>query len=379
MFEYDFRTTDGRGSHPLIKTALMKVSRVVLMKNSTHFQVMLSGHFKEAASNLIELHEDTICSAELWFRALHGNLVDDSYLIEREEIYNAIAFSRKYFLHIEKLNEYFETYWSRLDKTNLVMDDLQELLYPAYSEAFDHPAAFAYITEKMAHTGSGHIEEHNPSRHRELHVPGRTIRKFASIFSTHPSSNLILTEQLNAAKGSMRREIIKGLFNPLECFCSTNCSVNEKSLKAYIEGIKLTKIWPLETMHTRSNEDIVESPGFVNWKCKIPEGACYSCRSKLEGSHIEKTGDKIRDYWDGLCLDCMDISAPKTGDLNTDYWLHNKLEDWDRNCRISHTRNTWYFSFMGRSEIMSSFNREQQQRKKAARLAARPRRFSDSS
>jgi hypothetical protein len=177
----------------------------------------------------------------------------------------------------------------------------------------------------------------------------------------------------------MRKEIIKGLFNPLECFCSTDCPGNEKSRKAYIEGVKQTRIWPLEMMHTRSN-DIVESLGFANWDCKIPEGACFSCRSKLEGRHIEKTGDKIRDYWDGFCLDCMDISAPKTGDLDSDYWRHNKLEDWDRNYRISHEHNTWYFSFMGRSEIMSSFNREQQQRKKAAaRLAARPRRFSDPS
>jgi DNA polymerase III delta prime subunit len=67
---------------------------------------MLSGNFKEAANNLVELHEDTICSAELWFRTLHGNLADGSYLIQREDIYNAIAFSRTYFLHIEKLNEY---------------------------------------------------------------------------------------------------------------------------------------------------------------------------------------------------------------------------------------------------------------------------------
>jgi len=175
--EYDFRTTDGRGSHLLVKTATMKVSRKVLMDNSDHFKKMLSGDFKEGSRDVIEFHEDTICSAELWFRALHGNLIDDSYRIEREEIYNAIAFSRKYFIHLEKLNKWFEIYWSRLDRKNLEMDDLGELIYLAYSEAFDHPKAFAYVTLKMAHTGDGHIEEHNPSRHRELHVPGRVIRK----------------------------------------------------------------------------------------------------------------------------------------------------------------------------------------------------------
>jgi hypothetical protein len=82
----------------------------------------------------------------------------------------------------------------------------------------------------------------------------------------------------------MRKEIIKGLFEPVDVFCS--CSVKEKSLWEYIKGVKMTKIWPLHTMHTRSNETIVESAGFVNWKCVVPEGACSGCTYKLRGTHI---------------------------------------------------------------------------------------------
>jgi hypothetical protein len=63
--EYDFRTTDGRGSHLLVKTATMKVSRKVLMDNSDHFKKMLGGDFKEGSRDVVEFHEDTICSAEL--------------------------------------------------------------------------------------------------------------------------------------------------------------------------------------------------------------------------------------------------------------------------------------------------------------------------
>jgi len=44
------------------------------------------------------------------------------------------------------------------------MGDLRELIYLAYSESFDHPKASAYVTLKMVYTGSGHIEEHDPSR-----------------------------------------------------------------------------------------------------------------------------------------------------------------------------------------------------------------------
>jgi hypothetical protein len=172
----------------------------------------------------------------------------------------------------------------------------------------------------------------------------------------------------------MRKEIIKGLFGPLDNFCTTSCSVKEKSLWAYIEGVKLTGIWPLDSMHTRSNESIIESPGFLNWKCDIPQGACVSCTSKLHGGHISDIRDKILTYWHGLCLDCMNVSKPKTGDIDIDYWLHNSREEWSRGCRLKHSRNTWYFSFMGRPSIMSSFLREEQDRKKAARVAKMPRR-----
>ncbi|PMD22011.1 hypothetical protein NA56DRAFT_748364 [Hyaloscypha hepaticicola] len=318
--EYDFRTTDGRSSHLLVKTATMKVSR------------------KEGSRDVIEFHEDTICSAELWLRALHGNLIDDSYLIEREGIYNAIAFSRKYFIHLQKLNKWFEIYWSRLDRKNLEMDDLGELIYLAYSEAFDHPKAFAYVTLKMAHTGDGHIEEHNPSRHRELHVPGRVI------------------QQLNAAKGSMRKEILRAVFEPLEPgqFCSTKCAVWEKSVVSYLDSLQKTGIWPIHGLHKKCNEDIVDGDGFVHWKCDIPTGACSSCILKLEGHHIKKTRTMIHNYWDGV---------------------HNSIQRWDKNCRISHARNTWYFSFMGRQEIMNSFQKAQQERKQERNRAARQGRF----
>jgi hypothetical protein len=180
-----------------------------------------------------------------------------------------------------------------------------------------------------------------------------------------------LIEQLNAAKGSMRKEIIKGLFDPLDGFC--NCSVKEQSLWEYLKGVEMTEIWPLHTMHTRSNHTIIDSLGFVKWKCVIPEGACMLCTTKLRGAHISKTRSKILKYWQGLCLDCMNISTPKTGDIDKDYWMHNLNEDWGKGCGIQHTRNTWYFSFMGRPSIMSSFMREQQEREKEAR-----RRYSDS-
>lgn len=179
--------------------------------------------------------------------------------------------------------------------------------------------------------------------------------------------NFRVTEQLNAVRGSMRGKIIAGLFEPLNNFCPLKCDVHEKSIAAYLEGVKRTEIWPLQHQHHKSNKDVTDSAGFLNWKCSTPTGACYTCQKQLGGAHIRKTRVDLMNYWEGLCLDCMDISQPKTGDSDTDYWLHNGLKEWSKGCNLSHGRNTWYFSFMGRPEIMTKFQEEQLARRKGGR------------
>ena len=53
------------------------------------------------------------------------------------------------------------------------------------------------------------------------------------------------------------------------------------------------------------------------------------------------------------CTDCMNISKPKLGDADEDYWHHSDLGvGWDKGCRIRHGQPSWYFSFMGRKEKM---------------------------
>jgi hypothetical protein len=59
----------------------------------------------------------------------------------------------------------------------------------------------------------------------------------------------------------------------------------------------------------------------------------------------------------------MDISKPKTGDLDTDYWEHDRIRDWSRQCRIKHGQSTWYFSFMGRKAKMDAHQEAQRQRR----------------
>ncbi|TVY29433.1 hypothetical protein LHYA1_G001871 [Lachnellula hyalina] len=349
IVEYDYATYNANGGHPPLRTACFKVSRQTLLDvaGNDYWKRLLNGSFQEANSNEVTLKDDSVASMELWLRVFHGTLVEDSYLIPVEQIWHAIELSRKYLFHLEKLNAWFETYWTKLDKKSLETDDLRALLFPC--QALEHAGAFAYVTKRLANEVAIHIEELNPTRFRHLRCEGRVI------------------QQLNAVRGSMRGKIIAGLFEPLNDFCRLKCDVHEKCIAAYLEGVKRTEIWPLQHQHHKSNKDVTDSIGFLHWKCSIPKGACYLCQNQLSGANIRKTRSDLMSYWEGLCLDCMDISQPKTGDSDTDYWLHNRLRIWGSRCRLSHTRNTWYFSFMGRPEVMTKFQQEQQARKKAER------------
>jgi len=122
-----------------------------------------------------------------------------------------------------------------------------------------------------------------------------------------------------------------------------------------MSGLSKTGIWPMDTQHQRSIREILDSPGFVEFECKIPPGTCASCSSNCQPAKIQAVRSKILSDFDGLCLDCMDLSLPKIdGDVDRDYWEHDKNRIWDVDCRISHSQPTWYFSFMGRRAEMKA-------------------------
>jgi hypothetical protein len=168
----------------------------------------------------------------------------------------------------------------------------------------------------------------------------------------------------------MRKEIIAALFDPLDELDKCTCDGSAAAIKEYLRGVRKTGIWPLKKERTMSNDDVMGSIGITHWKCEMPPKSCITCRRILGGMHIRQLQQDIRTYWHGLCLDCMDISNPRTGCIDSDYWLHNEDRKWDRDCDITHGRNTWYFSFMGRAEIMETRQREQKERKAQASRSA---------
>lgn len=88
IVEYDYSTYNANGEYPPLRTASFKVSRQTLLQvaGNDYWKRLLAGGFQEAGSNAITLKDDSIASMELWLRVLHGNLVEDSYLIPVEQI-----------------------------------------------------------------------------------------------------------------------------------------------------------------------------------------------------------------------------------------------------------------------------------------------------
>lgn len=91
--------------------------------------------------------------------------------------------------------------------------------------------------------------------------------------------------------------------------------------------------------------------------------ACFRCRTNYK-TIVNDAQNKTRSYFEGLCLDCMDKTKPVTGDADKDYWQHDSLgeSDFIGGCRCGHHQPTWYFSFMGRQEVMHRFLREKRAR-----------------
>ena len=116
------------------------------------------------------------------------------------------------------------------------------------------------------------------------------------------------------------------------------------------------KVWPLERTCQRSSMKTILKL-LDNFSFAAEEGACKSCRKDYK-SIVKAAQTTTFEYFDGLCLDCMDRTKPVTRDADMDYWRHHTLgeSDFIRGCRIGrHGQPTWYFSFMGRTEIRDSF------------------------
>lgn len=163
------------------KHADIRVDKAKLMEHSKYFQKMFSGRWAEEESNTITLEEDTVKSMEVWFRLFHNTLSALSFdSIHVSDIWNIIMASDKYEFDRKYLAEWFSRWfeWKMAQKTtnpNDAMDLKRQLLFPCYS--FNYAKGFQVLTRALAYESKTHIEELNPTRHQQMHLPKRVIRK----------------------------------------------------------------------------------------------------------------------------------------------------------------------------------------------------------
>lgn len=172
--EYDEEVSGPDDQHPVFCQIVdFRVSRDVLVTRSPYFKKLLrSPNFAEARKDTVSLEGDRVKSMDIWFRILHAVDVDDTAAVALDEMWFLTAACDKYDLNIDDLKDWFALWYGMQD-----LDDFKpnQLLYPCW--IFDHPKGFAVATKRLAYEETGHITEHNPTNHHELHLPSRVIRK----------------------------------------------------------------------------------------------------------------------------------------------------------------------------------------------------------
>ncbi|KAL8810083.1 MAG: hypothetical protein Q9200_002861 [Gallowayella weberi] len=357
VVEFDHNIRGANKESIILKTGTFQVSRTILAESSEYFTRLLRNkNFKEANEDIVELQDDSVTSMQIWFQVLHRAKV--TYDVGLFELWNLAAAGKKYCMDMTELSPWFATCYERQDIDRWYHDYLQEelrstvpnprlLLQPCYT--FDHAKGFLRITKFCAYQDVGHIEKVRVTRHYDLDLPPRVI------------------QQLNAARGRLRTIVSRGLYIPAKSLLKASCTCKEKTLFGYMKRLTDIDVWPFEEVAQKSSITTITNR-LVKFSYEPHPTACGGCQKEYS-KIVDDTRAKTNEYFDGLYLDCLDDSKPKTGDSDSDYWNHNDLDE-DAiiyGCRVEHRQPTWYFSFMGRREARDEFLRKKRSARKRDR------------
>ena len=189
VIEYENKASDGNGNKLVAQKLEFRVRREVLTKNSAVLAAMLRpSHWNEAEKETIELKEDSVASMSIWFRLLHNT--EPVYDVPLQEMWRLVTACDKYHFDLKMLKPWFATWYQKHDidqyyknwksfedrhNTNHLTP--RSLLYPCW--IFDHAKGFMRVTRFLCYNCVGHITEHNPTIHQDLHVANRVIRMYS--------------------------------------------------------------------------------------------------------------------------------------------------------------------------------------------------------
>lgn len=127
---------------------------------------------------------------------------------------------------------------------------------------------------------------------------------------------------MNHARGSLRTSIHRGLWfkigSLLSCGpCDCECNSWASTAGHYFAGLVNTSAYPLEKTFSRSS--VAEILSRLEPFTMEKHGSCSLCSTDWE-AQVADARIKTLQYFDGLCIDCMDRSRPKRGNGDVDYW-----------------------------------------------------------
>ena len=144
-----------------------QVNRSTLIEHSPVFKKNLTGGFAEGDKTVVEAKEDRIISMEILLRVIHGASLQDVLRVSIDEMWPLVVAVDKYDVDIALFQTWFHEWYKALKIDTSDVDT-------------GHAFGIARATRILAYNVIGHIVEKNPTKHKQLHLPSRVIRKLRS-------------------------------------------------------------------------------------------------------------------------------------------------------------------------------------------------------
>lgn len=163
---------------------------------------------------------------------------------------------------------------------------------------------------------------------------------------------------MNHARGGLKTCLHRGIWNPVEDVLAKGdykCDCDEWAATAgyYMAALVKTHAYPLEKSFPKNaiNTILDWLQNFSTSRMPAYSTGCDLCSVNWKRA-VAEAGRQTKQYFDGLCIDCMDRSKYKRSNPDQDYWKHlQSIEGrWDKKCRVSHGEPSWYVSWCGRDE-----------------------------
>ena len=118
----------------------------------------------------------------------------------------------------------------------------------------------------------------------------------------------------------------------------------------YFAELVRIEVYPLEVLFSKTSINVILSR-MKSFDMETVGNKCGFCNVPWD-SQVERARSMTSNNFDGVCMDCMNVSRPNGRNPDDEYWLKlgNTNGRWDKKCRVVHGQQTWYVSWCGRDE-----------------------------